>query len=113
MKQKLIRVVSIIFIGINIGGCASESKKDSGWVPNNTFTEAAWIRNGETLVFEGGVWNPQDSVENILDSEVYPLGEYQGSQIFAEYTDVKPFDQLYTRFAKNKYRLFQKKATND
>ena len=96
-----------------LGDGPLQAKKDLGWVSQNTFTEAEWVRNGEALMFEGGPWYPQDSVENILDSEVYPIGEYRGVQIFVEFTDVKPYDQMYTRFAKNKYRLFQQKTLHD
>ena len=70
--------------------------------------EAAWIRNGNPLVFEDDPWYPQDAVEVMLDSEVYLVGEFQGVQIFADKTDVRPFNRLYTKFARNQFRIFKK-----
>ena len=72
--------------------------------------EVEWIRSGQPVDFESESWFPQDSVDNILDSEVYLVGEYKGTQIFVEYTDVRPFERLYARFARNKYRPFEKKT---
>ncbi len=75
--------------------------------------EPSWIRQGQPIIFEGEKWFPQDDVENLLDSELYFLGEYQGVEFFAEKTDVRPYGRLYTKFAKNKYRLFEKKFIDD
>ncbi len=72
--------------------------------------EAEWIRKGEPLEFEGELWYPVDGVENLLDSEVYLLGEYRGVQFFLEKTDVRPYDRLYTKFGRHRFRYFQKKS---
>jgi len=76
-------------------------------------TEAQWIVNGQPLEYEKTLWYPADIVENLLDDEVYLLGEYRGVQIFAEKTDVRPYERIYTKFGKHKYRAFEKKQVND
>lgn len=72
--------------------------------------EADWIRNGQPLEFEKESWYPTDMVENLLNDEVYLMGEYRGVQIFVDKTDVRPFERLYTKFGKHKFRVFEKKA---
>ena len=73
--------------------------------------EAEWIQNGDPIEFEGELWYPTDGVENLLDSEMYLVGEYRGVQFFIEKTDVRPYDRLYTKFAQNRFRYFQKKQS--
>jgi len=75
--------------------------------------EPGWIRNGEPIEFEGEMWYPQDGVESLLDSEVIYLGEYREVQYFIEKVDVRPYDRLYTKFAKNKFRYFERKISDD
>ena len=70
--------------------------------------EAEWIRNGQPIEFEDELWFPVDDVEVLLDSEMTPLGEFQGVRIFAEKTDVRPFERLYTKFDVNKYRFYER-----
>ncbi len=89
-------------------GCESSPTKEHPW-SRVTPLEPEWIRNGEPIIFEGETWYPADSIENLLDSEVYLMGEYNGTQLFVEYTDVRPYDRIYTKFAKNKFRFFEKK----
>jgi len=73
--------------------------------------EAQWIRNGEPIDFEGALWYPADGIEVLRDSEVYLVAEYRGLQVFADRIDVRPYDRLYTKFGKNKFRYFkQRKA---
>lgn len=72
-------------------------------------TEVAWIREGEPIEFEGELWYPTDSMEILLDKEVYLLGEYQGVEFFVDKADVKPYNRLYTKFHENKFRAFRKK----
>ncbi len=69
--------------------------------------EPAWIRNGDAIPFEGEEWFPTDEVENILDTEVYSAGTYRDVLFYLEKTDVRPFDRVYTRFGKNRYRAFE------
>ena len=68
--------------------------------------EASWIRNGEPIVYEGQQWIPVRDTENLLDTEVYQVGEYKNVQIFVDKSDVKPYERIYTKFAKGKFRYF-------
>ncbi len=72
-------------------------------------SEADWIRNGEPIIFEGAQWYPVDDVEILQDTEMYILGKYRGVQFFVEKIDVQPYNRLYTKFGKNKFRFFEKK----
>ena len=70
--------------------------------------ETEWIRNGEPIEFENGLWYPQDDVEVLQDSEMILMGDYRGVQYFIHKFDVRPFRRLYTKFGPNKYRFFEK-----
>ncbi len=72
-------------------------------------TEPQWIREGRPLEFEGEYWFPLDVIENLLDSEVYFVGRYEDEEFYVDRADVRPYNRLYTRFGKNKYRAFEKK----
>jgi hypothetical protein len=74
--------------------------------------EAAWIRNGEPIVFEGKQWFPVKDIENLRDIEVFQIGEYKGVQIFVDKVDFKPYARIYTKFARGKFRYFER-ARND
>ena len=76
-------------------------------------TEADWVRNGDPIEFEGDLWYPQDAIDILLDSEVFRLGDYQGVEFFIEKTDVRPYNRLYTKFGRNKFRIYQKAISND
>jgi len=71
--------------------------------------EAEWIRNGKPIEFEGEFWYPQDAIEVLLDQEVYLVGEYKGVQFFIEKSDVRPYKAVFTKFDRNKFRVFRKK----
>jgi hypothetical protein len=94
-------------------GCSSVKGNDGNFpaykIPED---EAEWVRNGEPLTFEEQSWLPQDRIDIFLDSEVYPVGEYRDLQIFVSKEDVRPFKRLYTKFGKNKFRVY-KKAEHD
>jgi hypothetical protein len=111
MKKKT-AVVGCLMILLVLAGC-SGTKGNTGNLPTYAIPdeEAEWIRNGNPLVFEDEPWYPQDGVDILLDSEVYLVGTYQNVQIFAERADVRPYNRLYTKFGKNKFRIFKK--TND
>jgi hypothetical protein len=47
-----------------------------------------------------------------MDNEVYLMGEHKGVQFFIEKIDVRPYNQLYTKMARNKFRVFQKNSTD-
>ena len=109
MKKNIKKYIFFLYTGIFLMGCQSvdiaKDQPQSLYLP----TEAEWIRNGEPIEFEGAQWFPEDNIENILDSELYRVAEYKGVFVFIEAVDVKPYDKLYTRFARNKYRSFAKK----
>ena len=75
--------------------------------PIPTF-EAQWIRNGEPIEFEGELWYPADSTENLQDSEILLMGEHRGIQFFIDKLDVRPYECLYTKYGKNQFRYFEK-----
>ena len=101
----------LLFLPAVFLGCAGSSR--SGNV-GNVFSypvpsdEALWIRDGEPIEFEEDLWYPADGTEGFLDAEVELLGEYRGVQFFVDKTDVKPYNRLYTKFARNKFRYFEK-----
>lgn len=103
-----------IFSMASFMGCAGTDPGNDGQLQSYPVpkVEAGWIRNGDSLLFEGNQWFPVDDVESLMDSEVYQIGEYQDVQIFVEKIDAKPYDRLYTKFAKNKYRYFER-SEND
>lgn len=70
--------------------------------------EAKWIRDGEPIEFEGGLWYPADGIESLMDSEVYQIGEHKGTQIFIDKLDVRPYERLYTKYGNNQFRYFEK-----
>ncbi len=69
--------------------------------------EAEWIRDGEPIEFEGERWYPRDRLEVLLDSEVILMGQYREIQFFVETRDVRPYNRLYTKFGRNRFRIFQ------
>jgi len=71
--------------------------------------ESEWIRNGEPIEFEEQKWYPVDDVENFMDSEMYLAGEYRGVQFFIDRVDVRPYDRLYTKFGRNRFRFFEQR----
>lgn len=96
-------------------GCAQmDMNKNKGHLQSYPIpaVEAGWIRNGEALEFEGKSWFPTDDVENLLDEEVYKVGEYKEVGVFVEKIDTKPYERLYTKFARGKFRYFER-ARND
>lgn len=101
----------ILFISVIFSACASTQQGNSGRL--QTFpiysSEPEWIRNGEPIEYEGMEWFAVDDVETLLDSEMLLLGEYRGVQFFVEKVDVRPFNRLYTKFARNKFRFYERK----
>lgn len=109
-------IIQIVFLWgvLYIIGCTTMQENTGQMarfnIPN---AEAEWIRNGDPIELEGEYWYPQDNVDILLDSEVEPLGEYRGVQFFIEKVDVKPYNHLYTKFGRNKFRIFQKITGDD
>lgn len=108
--QKIILMVFVFSIAVALSGCQGKSasrKRDIKYfVPE---IEAQWIRDGNPIEFEDELWYPRDNVDILLDEEVYRIAEYRGVEVFADKVDVRPYDQLYTKFGKNKFRSFKKK----
>ena len=112
--KKIAAILFYIFLtGCSIhrdGGSGNEGQLQSFGFH---MVEPAWIRNGEPIEFEGEMWFPQDGVDSLLDSEVIYLGEYRNVQYFIDKVDVRPYERLYTKFAKNKFRYFERQAPDD
>jgi hypothetical protein len=75
--------------------------------------EAQWIRDGKPMEFEGELWYPKDGIETLLNSEVLLLTTYIGIPLFIDKIDVRPYNRLYTKFAPNKFRYFERKKEDD
>ncbi|MDO8580060.1 MAG: hypothetical protein Q7S13_01100 [Candidatus Omnitrophota bacterium] len=101
------RLLSIVIVCLCLSNCQT-SKGNIGNVQSfdAPVVEAKWIRNGEPIEFEVEFWSPADGIENLLDSEVYLVGEYRGAQFFVDKQDVRPYNRLYTKFERNKFRYF-------
>lgn len=110
MSRYFLRLVVFFILILPLAGCQSTT----GNVGNvQSFpvlpVEPDWIRNGEPVLYEAESWFPADDVESLLDSEVLLLGDYRGTQIFADKVDVRPYERIYTKFGRNKFRYFTKK----
>ena len=44
-----------------------------------------------------------------IDSEVFQISEYKDVQVFVAKIDTKPYERIYTKFDKNKFRYFERK----
>lgn len=106
MRQLTFLLLTMSAIGL--AGCASLPAANEPISTAAQLSEPAWIRNGEPITFENEDWLPTDDVENILDSEVYQAGTYRNVPFYLEKTDVRPYDQVMTRFGKNRYRIFER-----
>ena len=115
MIKKIFELVCVLMLLGSFGGCSSNVRGNTGQlsVYDAPVQEAPWIRAGEPMEFEGELWYPQDAVDVLLDTEVMLLGECQGVQIFVDKVDVRPFRALYTKFGRNKFRIFKKRAPDD
>src|SRR3989338_4184938 len=109
LSSDLYRLWSVVYGLLWLVGCA-QAPGNVGNLQSYLVSsvEAQWIRDGEPLEFEGERWYPADGTEGFLDAEVYSLGEYRGVQFFADKVDVRPFERLYTKFGKNRFRYFER-----
>jgi hypothetical protein len=106
--MKVLRAFLLIGVVFLVSGCVlTQGGPDTSFTSSYPLTEPEWIRDGQPIEFDGEQWYPTDNVESLLDTEVYQAGEYKGVPFYLDKTDVKPFDRLYTRFAKNRYRAFE------
>lgn len=111
LKNKIsILIAAGIFL--TLAGCsASVREKISPFGYRIPAMEADWIRGGEPIEFEGGLWYPADDIEIMTDDEVYRMGDYKGVEFFVSKEDVKPYDQILTKFDRNKFRLFVREGS--
>ena len=113
MKRILLTISLMVLVsGIN-SGCVSSGGSDDVMIYKIFSPEPEWIRNGEPIEFEGELWYPRDTIDVLTDSEVVPLEEYRSIPFYLQKIDVRPFDRLYTKFGKNKYRVFEIRSQND
>ncbi len=105
MKKLLI----VLFLVIFSAGCQGYQSVNTAVSAKGYAGEAQWIRNGEPIEFEGETWYPKDGIETLLDSEVFLIAKYRQVEIFIDKIDVRPYNRLYTKFDRNKYRYFEKK----
>ena len=106
-------LLSLLFIFTGfLGGCASINSGNSGQVQSYPAPaiESEWIRNGEPIEYDGSKWYPVNDYEVLQDSEVYQIMEYKGVQVFVEKIATKPYDRIYTKFDKNKFRYFERRS---
>ena len=104
---------SLVFGLLSVTGCQT-TQGNNGQINSYTapVAEADWIRNGEPIKFEDELWYPVDGIESFLDSEVLYMGEYRGVPFFIDKVDVRPYNRLYTKFGRYKFRIFEKRTKN-
>ena len=112
-KKCLILLLSVFTLPL-FAGCMTSTVGNDGQLQSYSFApiEPQWIRDGEPIEFEGELWYPADDTENFIDSEVTLLTDYRGTQVFVDKEDVRPYNRLYTKFGKNKFRYFEKRKTS-
>jgi len=93
------------------GGCASVNSGNNGQIQSYPapIIEAAWIRNGEPIDYDGYKWYPVNDYEVLEDSEVFQIIEFRGVQVFVEKISTKPYERIYTKFDKNKFRYYERR----
>ena len=113
MNLKNIQFIFFMMAVLFLSGCGSMPNGGQMESYPAPIQEAEWIRSGEPIEFDGKQWYPQDGIENLLDSEIYLVGEYRAVQFFVEKTDVKPYNRLYTKFGRNRFRYFEVKKDDE
>jgi hypothetical protein len=111
MKNLLLTVFLVGSAGMFSGCMSMSSSGNNGQVQSYPapVIEAAWIRNGEPITYDGRKWYPANDFETLDDSEVFQIGEYKDVQIFVEKIATKPYDRIYTKFDKGKFRYWELK----
>ncbi len=95
-------------------GCGTTAVSDNSVMTYRIISpEPAWIRNGEPIQYESDLWYPRDTVDILTDAEVIVLGKYREVEFYLQAIDVRPYDRLYTKFGKNKFRVFATKSSDD
>ncbi len=110
-KRLMMGSLGTITLSAWLVGCSHTPNQNEGQLQSYRVpdVEAGWIREGQPIEYEGKRWYPINDVEVLLDMEVYQVSEYKGVQIFVDKVDTKPYKRLYTKFAKNKFRYFEKR----
>lgn len=103
----------VMVIGLSVSGCGTSGGDSHIVMYQITSPEPDWIRNGEPVELEGELWYPTDNADILLDNEVEPVGNYKGVPLYVQKLDVRPYNRIYTKFAKNKFRVFETKADYD
>jgi len=105
-------LASILLIALTTAGCQSTSG-NTGHRPNyaSSSIEAEWIRNVEPIEFESELLYPADGIEGFLDSEMRFMGTHKEVEFFIDKVDIRPFNRLYTKFDKNKFRYYEKRIS--
>lgn len=100
--------IFFLMMGVVLAGCA-HSQENTGLMTKYAIpeVEAEWIQNGDPIEFEGRLWYPQDRYDILLDSEVLFQGKYRGVDFFIEKVDVRPHDKIFTKFGRNKFRIYR------
>ena len=111
-KRKLLWVGLWFMFTIFFGGCASMNSGNNGQVQSYPppVIEDGWIRNGEPIEYDGHKWYPANDYEVMEDPEVYQITEYRGVQVFVAKIATKPYDRIYTKFEKNKFRYYERRT---
>lgn len=102
-------LIAIILLGITAGCLPLSRMPRAVQIYSFPDIEPEWIRNGQPLEFEGELWYPQDDIALLTDPEVMRVGFYKDVEVFIAKTDIRPYNWLYTKFGKNKFRIFEKK----
>ena len=99
-----------LMVSFCLVGCTHFANQNEGQVQSYTApaVEAGWIREGKPIEFDNQKWYPINDVEILQDSEVYQVGEYKEVEIFVDKIDTKPYERIYTKFSKNKFRYFER-----
>jgi len=94
-----------------LGGCSTMTPENNGQIQSYPapIIEASWIRDGLPIDYDGHKWYPVNDYEIMDDSEVFQIFEYKGVQVFVEKIATKPYERIYTKFDKNKFRYFERR----
>lgn len=102
--KKSFFLISILLLSLVYSSCVELNKQALEY----SLDEPQWIRNGEPIIFENQKWYPRDIIETLLDDEMLNIFIYNGEKVYVEKKEVRPYNRLYTKFGKLKYRLFEK-----
>ena len=113
-RQRSGGLFSLGLLLVVFGGCASMNTGNDGQVQSYPapVIEAGWIRNGEPLEYDGHKWYPVNDFELLQDIDVFQVGEYKDVQVFVEKIATKPYERVYTKFEKNKFRYWERRGND-